>query len=81
MLCRLALAHTPITKSGSRMLVALATPASAEGGQLVDASGENGGGGLAFVLMVVMVVIIAASLFFMDRVARNRLQEEDDAEQ
>jgi len=62
-------------------LVALATPASAEGGQLVDASGENGGGGLAFVLMVVMIVIIAASLFFMDRVARNRLREEDEAQQ
>jgi hypothetical protein len=62
-------------------LVALATPASAEGGQLVDASGENGGGGLAFVLMVVMVVIIAASLFFMDRFARSRLREEDEAQQ
>jgi hypothetical protein len=60
-------------------LLAFAAPASAQ--QLVDASGENGGGGLAFVLMVVMVVGIGGSLFFMDRVRRNRLPDEDDAPQ
>jgi hypothetical protein len=61
------------------VLVALAAPASAQ--QLVDASGENGGGGLAFVLMVVMIAGIAGALFFMDHVRRNRLREDDEAQQ
>jgi hypothetical protein len=53
-----------------------AVPASAQ--QLVDASGENGGGGLAFVLLVVTMFIMGAGLFFMDRVRRSRMPEDDE---
>jgi hypothetical protein len=57
----------------------LGAPAGAQ--QLVDAGKEgDGSGGLAFVLMVVMVVCIAGSLFFMDRVRRNRLPQDDDTQ-
>ena len=60
-------------------LLALAAPAGAQ--QLVDAGKEgDGSGGLAFVLMVVMVVCIAGALFFMDRVRRNRLPQDDDTQ-
>ena len=60
-------------------LLALAVPAGAQ--QLVDAGKEgDGSGGLAFVIMVVIIVCIGASLFFMDRVRRNRLPQDDDVE-
>ena len=60
-------------------LLLLAAPAGAQ--QLVDAGKEgDGSGGLAFVLMVVMVVCIAGALFFMDRVRRNRLPQDDDSQ-
>jgi hypothetical protein len=60
-------------------LVALAAPAGAQ--QLVDAGKEgDGSGGLAFVLMVVVIVCIGGSLFFMDRVRRNRLPQDDDTQ-
>jgi hypothetical protein len=61
-------------------LLALSVPAGAQ--QLVDAGGgeKNGSGGLAFVLMVVMVVVIGGSLFFLDRVRRNRLPQDDDSQ-
>jgi len=58
-------------------LLALAVPAGAQ--QLVDAGKEgDGSGGLAFVIMVVVIVSIGASLFFMDRVRRNRLPQDED---
>ena len=58
-------------------VIALGAPAGAQ--QLVDAGKEgDGSGGLAFVLMVVMVACIAGSLFFMDRVRRNRLPQDDE---
>ena len=61
------------------VLVSLSVPAGAQ--QLVDAGKEgDGSGGLAFVLMVVMVMAIAGSLFFMDRVRRNRLPQDDDSQ-
>ena len=61
------------------VLLAFAAPAGAQ--QLVDAGKEgDGSGGLAFVLMVVMVVIIGGSLFYMDRVRRNRLPQDDDSQ-
>jgi len=60
-------------------LLALAVPAGAQ--QLVDAGKEgDGSGGLAFVLMVVVIVGIGSSLFFMDRVRRNRLPQDDDSQ-
>ena len=60
-------------------LLSLSVPAGAQ--QLVDAGKEgDGSGGLAFVLMVVMVACIAGSLFFMDRVRRNRLPQDDESE-
>lgn len=60
-------------------LLALAAPAGAQ--QLVDAGKEgDGSGGLAFVIMVVVIVSIGASLFFMDRVRRNRLPQDEDAQ-
>jgi Na+/melibiose symporter-like transporter len=60
-------------------LLVLAVPAGAQ--QLVDAGKEgDGSGGLAFVLMVVMVVGIALALFFMDRVRRNRLPQDEDTQ-
>ena len=60
-------------------LLALAAPAGAQ--QLVDAGKEgDGSGGLAFVLMVVVIVCIGGSLFFMDRVRRNRLPQDDDTQ-
>ena len=58
-------------------LLVLAAPAGAQ--QLVDAGKEgDGSGGLAFVIMVVVIVSIGASLFFMDRVRRNRLPQDED---
>jgi len=58
-------------------LLTLAVPAGAQ--QLVDAGKEgDGSGGLAFVLMVVVIVCIGAALFFMDRVRRNRLPQDED---
>lgn len=60
-------------------LLALSVPAGAQ--QLVDAGKEgDGSGGLAFVLMVVMIVCVAAAMFFMDRVRRNRLPDEEDVD-
>ena len=60
-------------------LLALAVPAGAQ--QLVDSGKEgDGSGGLAFVLMVVVIVGIGSSLFFMDRVRRNRLPQDDDSQ-
>jgi hypothetical protein len=60
-------------------LLALGVPAGAQ--QLVDAGKEgDGSGGLAFVLMVVVIVCIGGSLFFMDRVRRNRLPQDDDTQ-
>jgi hypothetical protein len=60
-------------------LLALAAPAGAQ--QLVDAGKEgDGSGGLAFVIMVVVIVCIAGALFFMDRVNRNRLPQDDDTQ-
>ena len=58
-------------------LLALTVPAGAQ--QLVDAGKEgDGSGGLAFVIMVVVIVSIGSALFFMDRVRRNRLPQDDD---
>jgi hypothetical protein len=58
-------------------LLALAVPAGAQ--QLVDAGKEgDGSGGLAFVLLVVTILCMAGALFFMDRVRRNRLPQDDD---
>ena len=64
---------------GALVLVALfAVPASAQ--QLVDAGKEgDGSGGLAFVLFTVMVAGCAGAMFFMDRVRRRRVREEEDA--
>jgi hypothetical protein len=60
-------------------LLVLAAPAGAQ--QLVDAGKEgDGSGGLAFVLLVVVVLCIAGALFFMDRVRRNRLPQDDDTQ-
>ncbi len=58
-------------------LLALTVPAGAQ--QLVDAGKEgDGSGGLAFVIMVVVIVSIGCALFFMDRVRRNRLPQDED---
>jgi len=55
-----------------------AVPAGAQ--QLVDAGKEgDGSGGLAFVLFTVLVFICGGALFFMDRVRRRRVREEEDA--
>jgi hypothetical protein len=60
------------------IVLALAGPAGAQ--QLVDAGKEgDGSGGLAFVLMVVMVLGIGGAMFFMDRVRRNRLPQEEES--
>lgn len=60
-------------------LLALAVPAGAQ--QLVDAGREgDGSGGLAFVLLVVVICCMAGALFFMDRVRRNRLPQDDDSQ-
>jgi len=68
-----------LTAAAVAALALLAVPAGAQ--QLVDAGKEgDGSGGLAFVLMVVMVVGIALSLFFMDRVRRNRLPQDEDSQ-
>ena len=68
-----------VTFGALAALVALAGPAGAQ--QLVDAGKEgDGSGGLAFVLLVVVVVCMAAALFFMDRVRRNRLPQDDDSQ-
>jgi hypothetical protein len=73
---RTALALALATIGG---LLALAAPAGAQ--QLVDAGREgDGSGGLAFVLLVVTVVCMAGALFFMDRVRRNRLPQDDDTQ-
>ena len=61
-------------------LVLLGAPAGAQ--QLVDAGKQgDGSGGLAFVLFAAMVGVIAASLFFMDRIRRSRLPDEEDSHQ
>jgi len=58
-------------------LAFLTVPAGAQ--QLVDAGKEgDGSGGLAFVVMVLVIFGIAGSLFFLDKVRRNRLPQEDD---
>ena len=58
-------------------LAAIAAPAGAQ--QLVDAGKQgDGSGGLAFVLFAVMVALCASALFFMDRVRRNRLHDEEE---
>jgi hypothetical protein len=58
-------------------VVAFAMPAGAQ--QLVDAGKQgDGSGGLAFVLFAVMVALCAGALFFMDRVRRNRLHDEEE---
>jgi hypothetical protein len=58
-------------------VVAVAVPAGAQ--QLVDAGKQgDGSGGLAFVLFAVMVALCASALFFMDRVRRNRLHDDDE---
>jgi hypothetical protein len=58
-------------------LLVLSAPAGAQ--QLVDAGKEgDGSGGLAFVIMVVVICCIAGSLFFLDRVRRNRLPNDED---
>jgi hypothetical protein len=63
--------------AGGVALVLWAAPAGAQ--QLVDAGKQgDGSGGLAFVLFAGMAAVIAASLFFMDRVRRNRLRDEED---
>jgi hypothetical protein len=74
---RTALALALITVGA---LLALAVPAGAQ--QLVDAGKENSGvgGGLAFVLLVVTILCMAGALFFMDRVRRNRLPQDDDTQ-
>ena len=55
-----------------------AVPAGAQ--QLVDAGKEgDGSGGLAFVLFAVLVFVCGGALFFMDRVRRRRVREEEDA--
>jgi hypothetical protein len=60
-------------------LSVLAAPAGAQ--QLVDAGKEgDGSGGLAFALFAVMVFIIAGCMFFMDRVRRNRLRQDEDSQ-
>ena len=58
-------------------VVLSAVPAGAQ--QLVDAGKEGGSGGLAFVLFAVLVFICGGALFFMDRVRRRRVREEEDA--
>ena len=74
--CRSSSLAAPLCASAA-LRRARRAPAGAQ--QLVDAGKEgDGSGGLAFVLMVVMVACIAASLFFMDRVRRNRLPQDDD---
>jgi hypothetical protein len=66
-----------LTTAGA--LLALAVPAGAQ--QLVDAGKEgDGSGGLAFVLLVVTILCMAGALFFMDRVRRNRLPQDDDSQ-
>ncbi len=58
-------------------LVTIAVPAGAQ--QLVDAGKQgDGSGGLAFVLFAVMVALCASALFFMDRVRRSRLHDEEE---
>jgi hypothetical protein len=58
-------------------LLALTVPAGAQ--QLVDAGKEgDGSGGHAFVIMVVVIVSIGGALFFLDRVRRNRLPQDED---
>jgi hypothetical protein len=60
------------------LVALLAGPAGAQ--QLVDAGKEgDGSGGLAFVLFTVMVVGCASAMFFMDRVRRRRVREEEDS--
>jgi hypothetical protein len=59
-------------------LALLAVPAGAQ--QLVDAGKEgDGSGGLAFVIMVVVIFCIGGSLFYLDRVRRNRLPQDDES--
>jgi hypothetical protein len=66
--------------SSASVFVLVAAPAGAQ--QLVDAGKDgDGSGGLAFVLFALMVFICAGAMFFMDRVRRNRLRQEDDAPQ
>ncbi|MEX1008640.1 MAG: hypothetical protein WD271_12465 [Acidimicrobiia bacterium] len=79
MLRRLRLAIL-LALSAASVLVLLAVPSGAQ--QLVDAGKQgDGSGGLAFVLFAVMVFICAGAMFFMDRVRRSRLRQEDDAPQ
>jgi hypothetical protein len=44
--------------------------------QLVDAGGEKQGG-LAFVLFAAMCVLIVGALFFMDRIRKRRVPDEE----
>jgi hypothetical protein len=57
-------------------VVTAAAPAGAQ--QLVDAGKQgDGSGGLAFVLFAVMVALCAFALFYMDRVRRRKVDQED----
>lgn len=46
-------------------------------GQLVDAGGERGQGGIAFVLLAVFFWLFLGALFYMDRVRRRRLPDDE----
>ena len=66
--------------TSTSVFVLVAAPAGAQ--QLVDAGKDgDGSGGLAFVLFAVMVFLCGGAMFFMDHVRRNRLRQEDDAQQ
>jgi hypothetical protein len=61
-------------------VLVLAAPAGAQ--QLVDAGKEgDGSGGLAFVLFAAMVFICGGAMFYMDRVRRRRLRQDEDVHQ
>jgi hypothetical protein len=58
-------------------MLVLAGPAGAQ--QLVDAGKEgDGSGGLAFVLFALFAFLMGGAAFFMDRVRRSRLRDEDE---
>jgi len=59
-------------------LVVLAVlAAGCTNGQLVDAGGERGQGGLAFVLLAVFFWLFLGALFYMDRIRRRRLPDDE----